>query len=101
MIQKYGQMTPLAGRVKREYITKAYPEGSPNCTQLAVITELDSYADEHPDFIAHARNMANVLRDAIFVDQVTSLNRYLSLVSLILPIGGLQLREPADSYATS
>jgi telomerase reverse transcriptase len=52
LVQKYGQITPVAGKIKRTYVKKAYPE------------------DEHPDFVAYARDLANALRDTIFVDQV-------------------------------
>ena len=35
-------------------------------------TNLDICTDEHPDFIACARDLADALRNTIFVDQVVS-----------------------------
>lgn len=36
----------------------------------------DSKIDEHPDFVAYARNLASTLRQSIFVDQVRHMNPY-------------------------
>lgn len=52
IIQKYGQIAPVAGKIRRVYTKKAYPD------------------DEHPDFVAYARDLASTLRQSIFVDQV-------------------------------
>ncbi|KAL5526463.1 EST2 [Sanghuangporus sanghuang] len=52
MIQKYGQITPAAGRLQRKFVRKAMPEY------------------EHPHFLSYARQLAGLLRHAIFVDQV-------------------------------
>ena len=32
--------------------------------------DLNVHTDEHPDFVAYARDLANALRDTIFIDQV-------------------------------
>ncbi|KAL5504247.1 EST2 [Sanghuangporus vaninii] len=52
MIQKYGQITPVAGRLQRKFVRKAMPEY------------------EHPHFLTYAKQLAGLLRHAIFVDQV-------------------------------
>lgn len=52
IIQKYGQIAPVARKIRRVYTRKAYPD------------------DEHPDFVAYARDLASTLRQSIFVDQV-------------------------------
>ncbi|CAA7267063.1 unnamed protein product [Cyclocybe aegerita] len=52
MTQKFGQVSASLGRVKRTYVKKAVPE------------------DDHPHFIRFATDLANVLRNTIFVDQV-------------------------------
>ncbi|KAF5327773.1 hypothetical protein D9619_004557 [Psilocybe cf. subviscida] len=52
MMQKYGQVTEASDKVKRNYVKKAVPE------------------DEHPHFLRHAADLANILRNTIFVDQV-------------------------------
>ncbi|KAJ3515494.1 hypothetical protein NLJ89_g1720 [Agrocybe chaxingu] len=52
MTQKFGQVSTSLGRVKRTYVKKAVPE------------------DDHPHFIRFATDLANVLRNTIFVDQV-------------------------------
>ncbi|KAF7374776.1 Telomerase reverse transcriptase [Mycena sanguinolenta] len=52
MIQRYGKVASEAGNVKRHYVQRAIPE------------------DEHPHFLKVATDLANVLHNTIFVDQV-------------------------------
>ncbi|KAJ3739156.1 hypothetical protein DFH05DRAFT_527547 [Lentinula detonsa] len=52
MVQRFGQISTNFNRPKRMYLKKAIPE------------------DDHPHFLQHAIDLANVLRNIIFVDQV-------------------------------
>lgn len=63
------------------------------------------FTDEHPDFVAHARNLANALRDTIFVDQV-GIHGEVHLMhttpsSCIPSTGDLQFGKSEGSDATS
>ncbi|KAF8150681.1 hypothetical protein B0H34DRAFT_148485 [Crassisporium funariophilum] len=49
MMQKYGQINMSLGKMKRTYVKKAVPE------------------DDQPHFIQYATDLANVLRNIIFV----------------------------------
>ncbi|GLB40371.1 putative telomerase reverse transcriptase [Lyophyllum shimeji] len=52
MMQRYGQMRMVTGRIKRTFVKKAVPE------------------DDHPHFLTYAAQLAGVLRNTVFVDQV-------------------------------
>lgn len=52
MTQKYGRVNMCLGKTKRTYVKKAVPQ------------------DDHPHFLRYATDLANILRNTIFVDQV-------------------------------
>ncbi|KAG5646942.1 hypothetical protein DXG03_001665 [Asterophora parasitica] len=52
MTHKYGQVQADTGRIKRQFVKKAIPD------------------DDHPHFLTYAAELAGVLRNIIFVDQV-------------------------------
>ncbi|PIL35516.1 hypothetical protein GSI_02244 [Ganoderma sinense ZZ0214-1] len=52
MIQRYGTVNKAGEKVQRKYVKKAMPE------------------DDHPHFLAYATQLADVLRNTVFVDQV-------------------------------
>jgi hypothetical protein len=60
------------------------------------------YTDEHPDFVAYARDLANALRDTIFVDQVSTVASHLIRTHSHSTncTGELQPREPTDGDGT-
>lgn len=70
-MQKYGEIRKSADKVKRTYVRKALPEGQPRMNALGSehLFECRS-TDDHPHFLHHAANLASVLRNIIFVDQV-------------------------------
>ena len=70
LIQRYGQVTPVTGKIKRTYARKAYPDGKWNDRKTLLDLRVTCFADEHPDFIAYARELAHAVRQTIFVDQV-------------------------------
>ncbi|KAF7974772.1 hypothetical protein HWV62_11243 [Athelia sp. TMB] len=51
-IQRYGQVSAVAGKIQRKYVKKACPQ------------------DEQPHFLEYAAELARALRNIIFVDQV-------------------------------
>ena len=55
----------------------------------------DNKIDEHPDFVAYARDLASTLRQTIFVDQVGAMIQYRLFLTHVrlrttLRVGGLQ-----------
>lgn len=68
MTHRHGQVSSMAGKIQRKYVKKALPEGShPNAMAQFIFWNL---SDDHPHFLEHAVELANVLRNIIFVDQV-------------------------------
>ncbi|THH05865.1 hypothetical protein EW145_g4492 [Phellinidium pouzarii] len=74
MIQKYGQILPTAGKIKRTYMREAMPERALFYTSYIIMKFkadiMSKCTDEHPHFLTHAAQLAALLRHAIFVDQV-------------------------------
>ncbi|KZP22725.1 hypothetical protein FIBSPDRAFT_910389 [Athelia psychrophila] len=52
LIQRYGQISSVLGKIQRKYVKMACPE------------------DDQPHFLEYAAELAHVLRNTIFVDQV-------------------------------
>ena len=77
MVQRYGQVSSMAGKIQRKYVKKAFPEGE--CSSKRLISPPQFHPlDDHPHFLEYAAELANSLRHTIFVDQVFVLkSRYL------------------------
>lgn len=78
MMQKYGQIRISADKVKRTYVKKAFPEGQKLEYCKFEDYTLISFADDHPHFLRQAADLANVLRNTIFVDQVSIIRPFLA-----------------------
>jgi len=70
MTQKYGKVSMSLGRIKKTYVKKAVPEGQDLRVPHELLLNMSLFADDHPHFLRHAIDLANVLRNNIFVDQV-------------------------------
>ncbi|KAF8656263.1 hypothetical protein AX16_002699 [Volvariella volvacea WC 439] len=68
MLRRHGQIVTSADRVKRIYVRKAVPEGMHCSTRYLLSNYLSS--DDHCHFLRYATELAAVLRNVIFVDQV-------------------------------
>ncbi|KAH9481585.1 Telomerase reverse transcriptase [Psilocybe cubensis] len=77
MIQKYGQVRSLAGKIRRMFLKKAVPE------------------DDHPHFMRYAADLAGSLRDVIFVDQKQEVLQLLEehITENIVKIGSTYYRQ--------
>ncbi|EIN09703.1 hypothetical protein PUNSTDRAFT_20563, partial [Punctularia strigosozonata HHB-11173 SS5] len=71
MIQRYGHISKVGRKIRRMYKKKAIPEGTESLHLYARIERAHkAFVDEHPHFLAQAREMATAFKHTIFVDQV-------------------------------
>jgi telomerase reverse transcriptase len=70
MMQRYGQINSSLGRIRRRYVKKALPEGTHFLRLINQYSQVTKLLDDHPHFLRYATDLATVLRNTIFVDQV-------------------------------
>jgi len=73
MVQRYGQVSSMAGKIQRKYVKKAFPEGGCSFSKRLICSSHCHSLDDHPHFLEYAAKLANSLRHTIFVDQVSVL----------------------------
>lgn len=70
MLQKFGQINPTAGKMRKSVRRLACADGMYPSTQkqFFIIYIILTIAGEHPHFLALAADLAALLRHSIFVD---------------------------------
>ena len=81
-IQRYGQVSAVAGKIQRKYVKKACPQ------------------DEQPHFLEYAAELAHVLRNIIFVDQVGRQGYYVDQFNECI-VGSISKREKERRSSSS
>lgn len=70
MIQRYGRVTSVTGKIRRTYKKAATPAGKFLRRVLHIRSLTIIPVDDHPHFLQYATQLAGALRNMIFVDQV-------------------------------